>query len=188
MSEILRIFISATHDLEAQRSVIGRTLAELPVQVGAEIRRYPPEGVSNETLFELIGNVDRVYFLMGGDITAPAGAEWDLALRLERSLMALRYPARLTPAAQQFLRTASNQIPADAWRIFRTDAELARIVGLDLVDLLLHPRNRYGVSLAEIQALQRHRQALQKGAESVDPEPGGAGAGAVILCRGNISI
>lgn len=183
MSERLRLFVSATADLEAQRGIIGRTLAELPVQIGAEIRRYPPEGTSYETLFELISNVDRVYFLMGGDITAPSGAEWDLALRLERRIRAFRYPTKLTPAAQQFLRTAITQLPARSWRTIRSDRDLARFVGLDLIDILLHPANRYGISVAEIEQLRLARQQLETAGHDDDAvqQPGGAEDGGIIL-------
>ena len=59
MPEIVRIFVSATNDLEAERAVIGQTLAELPVQVGVEIRRSPATGINYDNLFELIANVDR---------------------------------------------------------------------------------------------------------------------------------
>jgi hypothetical protein len=181
MAELLRLFVSATYDLEAQRGVIGRTLAGLPVQVGAEIRRYPPEGVSHETLFELISNVDRVYFLLGQDISAPAGSEWDLAWQLERPVVALRTTRRLTPAALQFLRLSTLQIPAEDWRSFRSDAELARLVGLDLIDTLLHFANRYGLTVDEVVALQRHRQHFQAPAGARPGEADGTEAGAIIL-------
>ncbi|MCB0097003.1 MAG: hypothetical protein KDE46_14845, partial [Caldilineaceae bacterium] len=89
MAETLRIFVSATSDMEAERAIVGRALAELPVKIRAEIRRTPAAGAKYDDLWELIGNVDRVYFLLGRDITAPAGAEWQLALQLERSLLPL---------------------------------------------------------------------------------------------------
>jgi hypothetical protein len=34
MSDMLRIFVGATTDLEAERAVIGRSVAELPVRIG----------------------------------------------------------------------------------------------------------------------------------------------------------
>lgn len=181
MAELLRIFVSATTDLEAQRGVIGRTLAGLPVQVGAEIRRCPPEGVSYETLFEFMSNVDRVYFLLGQDITAPAGSEWDLAWQLERPVVALRTPRRMTPAALQFLRLTALQIPTEDWRLFRSDAELAHLVGLDLIDTLLHFANRYGLSVDEVLALQRHRRRFQAPAETLPGDADGTEAGAIIF-------
>lgn len=179
----LRIFVSATADLEPQRGVIARTLAELPVQVGAEIRRYPPQGTSYETLFELISNVDRVYFLMGGDITAPAGAEWDLALRLERRLVPLRWPAPLTPAAGHFLRAAFARVPESEWRTVRSNAELARAAGLDLIDALLHLQNRYGITVSEVERLLQYKRQLQQHGRDVTSEPGGSEGGGVILGR-----
>lgn len=180
MSEKLRIFVSATADLEAERGIIARALADLPLRVGAEIRRYPPTGVSYETLFELISNVDRVYFLLGQDITAPAGTEWDLAMELERPVLALRAARRLTPAAQQFLRLAFHQVAPSEWKVFQSDAELARIVTLDLIDLFLHPGNRYGLSVEEVVRLeQQRRQLLTPTAEVA--AAGGPTAAAVIL-------
>lgn len=176
MAEILRIFVSATRDLEPQRAVIGRVVAELPVQVGTEIRRSPADGATYERIFELIGNCDRVYFLLGRDITAPAGVEWDLAFRLERSLLPLRRPGSLTPAAQEFLRLAQVE-----WVTFENDEELARIVGLDLIDLLLHPTNRYGLTVSEIARLQQRRQSLRESQVPASAEAGGAEGGGVIL-------
>lgn len=181
MAELLRIFVSATADLEAQRGVIGRTLAELPVQVGAEIRRYPPTGVSHETLFELISNVDRLYFLLGQDITAPSGSEWDLAWRLERPLVALRSTQKLTPAAVEFLRLSRLQVPRDEWRVFRSDADLARLVGLDLIDTLLHFANRYGLAVEEVVQLERYRRRFQPPAGASRGEIDGTEAGAIIF-------
>ncbi|NOX62405.1 MAG: hypothetical protein GXP42_10760 [Chloroflexi bacterium] len=183
MSEPLRIFVSATADLEAERAVIGKTVAELPIQLRTEIRRYPREGTSYETLFELIANVDRVYFLLGGDITAPSGSEWDLAMQLERPLLALRKPGPLTPAAREFLRNTSFQVAAQEWRFFRSDAELARIIALDLADMLLHPLNRYGLSVADMEAVSVWRKRWQAAApdEPSSDEPGGAEGSAVIL-------
>ena len=104
MPELLRLFVSATNDLEAERAVIGRSVAELPVQIGIEIRRTPPLLPTYEEVFEKLDAVDRVYFLLGNDITAPAGLEWNLALRLERSILPLRCMPRPTPAAQEFMR------------------------------------------------------------------------------------
>lgn len=177
MAEKLRIFVSATNDLEDERALIGQTLADLPVQVPAEIRRTPAEGVSYETMFELIANVDRVYFLLGRDITAPAGLEWHLAMQLERSVVPLRLACSRTPAGQEFLRIAGFA----PWKVFRNRRHLTRLVALDLVDLLLHPENRYGLTLPEVEALTLRRQQIQEGLVTEFQEPGGAEGGGVLL-------
>ena len=152
--EILRLFVSATRDLEEERAVIAQALAELPVKVGAEIRRTPVGGLKYDDLYETIANVDRVYFLMGRDITAPAGAEWDLAWKLERRILPLRTPGPRSPAGERFLRF----LPM-GWITFRNRAELSHVILLDLVELLLHPENRYGLTMVEQERLLRlHRR------------------------------
>ena len=186
MAEKLRIFVSATKDLEQERALVGRTLAELPVQVGAEIRRTPAEGVDYDTLFELISNVDRIYFLLGRDITAPFGAEWQLAIRLERTIIPYKLDGMRTQAGREFLRIAHAP-----WKPFQNSRQLGQQIGLDLIDTLLHPENRYGLQLMEVEGLQQSRQKLRRGLESsVSPSqsgvrgigvPGGAEGGGVIL-------
>jgi hypothetical protein len=125
--------------------------------------------------------VDRFYFLMGEDITAPAGAECFLAWKLERSLLPLRLVTRRTPAAQTFMRS----IPFE-WKWFQTSEELARIVALDLIRILRHPQNRYGLSLTELELLNVHGQRLNAGSHTTKPlEPGGAEGGGVLLDFGH---
>ncbi len=176
MAEKLRIFVSATKDLEQERAVVGRILAELPVQVGAEIRRSPADGIDYNTLFELISNVDRIYFLLGRDISAPFGAEWQLALRLERTIVPLKLKGSRTQAGQEFLRIAHAP-----WKTFHNSRHLGQQIGLDLVDTLLHPENRYGLQLVEVEALQQRKQALRQGLVQGVSDPGGAEGGGVIL-------
>lgn len=181
MPETLRLFVSATNDLEAERAVIGRAIAQLPVQIGIEIRRTPISGASYETIYELISNVDRFYFLMGEDITAPAGAEWFSAWKLEKSILPLRHISRRTPAAQTFLRGIPVQ-----WTPFHTGHELARIVTLDLIQILNHPQNRYGLNVTELELLEVHRQRVQTTTGTTRPiEPGGAEGGGVLLDLGH---
>ncbi len=160
MAEKLRIYVAATADLEAHRSIISHTLAALPVQVGAEIRRCPPGGASYDHLFELISNVDRFYFLLGKDITAPAGTEWDLAVQLQRTIVPFRRRNAITPSAFLFITQAILQVELSRWRFFATPLELARLVAAELIETLLHPENRYGLTTGETLLLdQRLKQA-----------------------------
>jgi hypothetical protein len=181
MAETLRIFVSATRDLESARALIGQTLAELPVQIGAEIRRTPAEGISYDNIFELISNVDRLYFLLGRDITAPSGVEWMLGLQLERRIYPLRLARTRTIAAEEFLRIAPVE-----WTNFHNQRQLAQLIGVDLIDLLLHPKNRYGLSLTEMDALRLRRAQIREGMVATVVEPGGAEGGGVLLDRAQI--
>ncbi|MCB0189875.1 MAG: hypothetical protein KDE31_36640 [Caldilineaceae bacterium] len=178
MAETLRLFVSATKDLEAERAVIGTAIAQLPVQIGIEIRRTPIEGAPYEDIYELIANCDRVYFLLGRDITAPAGAEWFLAWKLERAVLPLRLAGLPTPAGQDFQRLLPR-----GWQTFRHSQELARLVTLDLLDLLNHPANRYGLTVTELELLTNHRRRLHQLA--TPPQPGGAEGGGVLLDWGH---
>jgi hypothetical protein len=185
MAEPLRLFVSATNDLDAERAAIGRALANLPVQVSIEIRRTPAAGAPIEAIHERIANVDRVYFLLGADMTAPAGAEWHLAWQLERSLLALRRATpnlHRTPAGQDFLRTARV-----AWQSFSGPGDAARLVALDVAALLQHPANRYGLSVLELEQLVAHATRLLQEAPAAIRriEPGGAQGGGVLLDMGH---
>jgi hypothetical protein len=177
MAEKLRLFVSATNDLENERAVIGRAVAELPVKIGVEIRRTPLHGASYDDIFELVANCDRVYFLLGRDITAPAGAEWHWAWKLERAVLPLRSRVLRTPAAQEFMRAAFME-----WRTFQSGAELARLVTEDLVRILNHPTNRYGLTVPELELLSLHARRVAQGAIFASgDEPGGAEGGGVLL-------
>ena len=181
MAEKLRIFVSATNELENERAVIGRALAELPIEIGVEIRRTPASGASYDDIFDLIANVDRVYFLLGQDITAPSGAEWQLAWKLERSVFPLRKPARLTPAAENFMRLGSF---AD-WTMFPSASHLMRMVTLDIVRILNHPKNRYGLTVTELELLNHRGAQIRATMPATGDEPGGAEGGGVLLDIGH---
>ncbi len=179
MAELLRLFVSATNDLESERAIIGRAVADLPVQIGIEIRRTPVGGARYDDIYELVANCDRVYFLMGRDITAPAGAEWQLAWQLERAVLPLRRYAQLTPAAAAFMRNA----PVD-WRRVRSATELARIVTMDLNRILHHPANRYGLTVTEMELLAAHSERTRQRVVGQNDDPGGAEGGGVLLDTG----
>lgn len=179
MAELLRLFVSATADLEAERAVIGRSVAELPVKIGIEIRRTPPLLPTYDEVFDKLSNVDRVYFLLGNDITAPAGLEWSLAWRLERSILPLRHMPHPTPAALEFMRLTPTP-----WLTFHSQSELAKIVSLDIARILQHPANRYGLAVHELEQLERYIRRLE--AKQVEPvrDPNAAGGGGVLLDEG----
>ncbi len=180
MAETLRLFVSATKDLETERAVIGRAVAELPVTIGIEIRRTPVTGAAYEDIYELIANCDRVYFLMGHDISAPSGAEWFTAWKLERSVLALRLAGLSTPAGQDFVRLLPS-----GWQRFRNGDELGRIVTLDLINMLNHPTNRYGLTVTELEMLNTHRQRVNKTRQKEIVDPGGAEGGGILLDLGH---
>jgi hypothetical protein len=176
MSQVLRVFVSATTDLEAERAVVGRSVAELPVKIGIEIRRTPPLLPTKDEIISRMDGVDRVYFLMGNDITAPAGFEWHLAWQLQRSVFPLRRTPHPTPSALEFFRLVPVR-----WHDFRNQAELARAVSLDLARLLHDAENPYGLTVGDMERVAAYVRRLE--AKTIEPvrDPGGAEGGAVLI-------
>lgn len=157
MAEILRIFVSVTRDLDSERAVIGRALAELPVHIAVDIRRSPPLTPTLDEILARVDGVDRFYFLLGNDISAPAGVEWLAAWRLERSIFALRRAPQPTQAAQEFMHL--SPLP---WHDFRSPGDLARHVTADISQLLLEPTNRFGLTVTELEQLSVYLRRLQR--------------------------
>ncbi|MEZ4677556.1 MAG: hypothetical protein R2932_25405 [Caldilineaceae bacterium] len=71
------------------------------------------------------------------------------------------------------------------WQLFRNSRDLAQIVTVDLIDLLNHPTNRYGLSVTELELLATHRRRLRQLATPHLTEPGGAEGGGVLLDLGH---
>ncbi|MEZ4581303.1 MAG: hypothetical protein R3A10_06585 [Caldilineaceae bacterium] len=156
-------------------------VADLPVEIRMEIRRTPAAGAKYDDIYELIANVDRVYFLMGRTSRRrPARngiwpGSWNGPSSRSRT-------AALSPAGREFIRSAPVQ-----WQRFRHAGDLARLVTLDLVRILQHPTNRYGLTVTELELLALHAKQIQRGQTDITgqvAEPGGAEGGGIILDRG----
>ncbi len=175
MPRRFRLFVSAGPDLEPEREVIGRVVAQLPVQLGWEIKRTPPPGESRQTDTEAIANCDLFLLLMGQDIVAPVGVEWDVARRSGRAVVPLLRKGAHTPAAAIFLRETHL-----SWQPFETLAELEQLVREALVNTLLERATDFVLTPEEWEALQQ-LQKEDTADEELESEPAGAGGGGVIL-------
>jgi hypothetical protein len=178
MASQIRLFISGGPDQEPAREVLGRALAEFPVNVGWVIKRTPDvDSVAESHLFLM---------LLGADITAPVGLELHWARRTEKPILAYRADVSRTPAGQVFVQ--ENAVLE--WRRYSELALLRRHVITDLSRFLLAHAERYGVTVMEVQRLHIHIAALEKapavepGAVSAPPKPLGASGGGVILAPG----
>ena len=77
---LIRVFVSATSDLEPEREVIGEALARFPVPLGWEIKRTALPGEQVPAAIEEVRRSDFFLFMLGADITAPTGAELEAAV------------------------------------------------------------------------------------------------------------
>ena len=79
MSDILRLYISATTDLDFEREVLNRAITEIPTTLAWQITLTPLTHEEPDT--QAITEADVHLLLLGGDVRAPIGVEWLAARR-----------------------------------------------------------------------------------------------------------
>ncbi|NOZ28898.1 MAG: hypothetical protein GXP39_12720 [Chloroflexi bacterium] len=177
MAKRFHLFVSAGPDMEVEREIIGRVVAELPVNLGWEIRRTPLPGEPHPADLEAVAHSDLFLLVLGHDISAPVGVEWEAARRSGRRIVSLLRRGPHTPAANIFLRETREE-----WQRFESAAELEKLVRRALVDLLLERAVDFRLTPEEWEALEQLRESEEGEEESSQPpEPAGAGGGGVIL-------
>jgi hypothetical protein len=169
----VRLFVSGGPDQEPARELLGRSLAELPINVGWVIKRTPDvDSVAESHLYML---------LLGSDIWAPVGLELYWARRTDKPVLAYRHDVMRTPAAQVFLQD-NSMLP---WTGFADLPAYRRLVMRDLGRFLLNHGDRYGLVLPEIEALHGYLATLERTSPAPAPRKAqGAGGGGVILAPG----
>lgn len=180
MADRAIFYISAASDLEMEREILGRVVTEIPVDLAWRVVQSP---MGNGPLdLEALAAADVHVMLLGADIQAPVGLEWQVARQAGRQPMALlKEDARRTPAAQEFIRLVSR---VQTWERFRDSAELRRKVLIALADHLLTHGVGFALEPEELARLQAWRDELLKESEPVDESiRGGTGDSSVLLSR-----
>lgn len=174
-SRPVTIYISAASDLMAEREVLGRMIAGLPVTLAWRIGQTPL-GVEPLDL-EVVRQADLYLLLLGGDIRAPVGLEWHTAAYARRPINAfLKQGLARTLAGQAFVRETGVD-----WQPFRDPAHLRRQVERLLADYLLRHAIRFALTPPEVERLT---DLLKTEAETEQPAGGeGTGHSAVLLSR-----
>ena len=182
MRRPVKLFVSASADLEAERDLVGRLVAGLPMTLGWEIGRAPLPGREGDevTVHVAPQDCDLYIFMLGRDITAPAGVEWDAAHAVQHPILALLKNVPRTPAGLVFARLGIGQ-----WIVYGSQAQFERVVRAWLVRQLLDGQDRFGLALPEVEGLIALAARLAHEAEAA-PGPGGdaersAGGAGVIL-------
>jgi hypothetical protein len=184
MTSRLNVFISAGPDLELEREVVGKSIASLPVSVGWTIKHTPLPGEAPDPSMEAVATCDFYALLLGADITAPVGAELDVARRASKRIFAFLSEVSRTPAAYVFCR----RLPEE-WLRFSGERELRRLFQKTLVDQILERPESYGMTLVDWEALSALSSELADEAShreegDITPRHGGAGSDAVIVAPG----
>ncbi len=194
MAERLRLFVSITADLEVEREIIGRAVAELPVDLGWVIKTTPTDRQPAREIMEAVGRCDFYVLLLGADITAPVGLELTTARRAGKALLAyLKRDVMRTPAAQVFIRDARVE-----WVRYASATELQRHFRERLVQHLLEHAVEYRLQPVEYETLRAFLQELrgeegEEGAEAEDERRGAGGGGVIIsptrdIPRGGVPV
>lgn len=181
MATRVRLFISAGPAEEPARELLGRALAELPVNIGWIIKRTPDvDAVAECHLFVLV---------MGADIVAPVGLELWWALRTEKPILAYAAGIGRTPAGQVFWQ--ENALLD--WTRYADLPGLHRAFVTDISRFLLAHPDRYGLTLFEAERLRLWVAELDRRPAATQTQPPGdaafakatgAGGGGVILAPG----
>lgn len=182
MTTRARLFISAGPAEEPVRELLGRALAELPVNVGWVIKRTPDvDAVAECHLFVLV---------LGADIVAPVGLELWWARRTEKPLLAYTAAVNRTPACQVFWQENAGL----DWTRFSDLPGLRRAFIRDIGRFLLAHPDRYGLTLVEAETLrgvvaaQDQAPTAPPATKPTIPQATGAAGGGVILAPGKDDV
>ena len=177
VNEIL-LFISAAADLESERALLSRVVAEIPLDIGWRIVQSPVKGevVDLKPVLE----ADLHLLLLGSDIRAPIGLEWITSRRsVHMPTLFLKQGIARTQAAQAFIRHIQEQAE---WQNFIDATDLWRLVSRHLIEYLLKRAQIYNLTSAEIDKLEASLSELgEKGKAGSEAERDVTGESSVIL-------
>ena len=179
------LYISAAMDLQPEREVLGRAVTEIPVSLGWRIVQSPSR--DEPVASEAVAGAEVHLLLLGTDIRAPVGLEWQIARRAGRwPVPFLKRDVLRTPAAQDFVRFLEGHRPhgAAAWQPFLDAADLRRqALGL-LARHLSDRASLYALTPLELARLEEWRTGIEAVAPAADDEiRGGAGESGILLSR-----
>lgn len=172
-------YVSAASDLSLEREVLGRAASEVPVDVGWRVVQSPAG--NGPVDLEAIGEADLHVLLMGGDIRAPVGLEWQVARQMgRRPVVLLKEGVRRTPAGQDFIKLVQQVQP---WGLYAGAVDLRRKVLTRLADAILDDAAAYVLSPEEIGTLVAWRDHLKAVEGTLEDQARGAGDSSVLLSR-----
>ena len=178
MSDPFLLYISASADLQAERELLGKSIAEIPVDLGWRITLSPSK---NEPLdLEIISRADCHILIMGSDIRAPIGLEYWQALRFgSKPVTCLKSNLNRTPAANKFIRFVREY---SQWQMYTGGKELQQLVLPVIIDRILERALAFNLTPVEIANLEQWRTDLIGASDAAEEDlGGGTGESSIIL-------
>ena len=180
MSKELTLYISAGPEMDDECELLGRVLARMPHGVKWVIKRTPGPFEDGTPDRQALQTSSFYLILLGMDIYAPMGVEWQLAQGSGAFVMAYRNSNALpSPAAAHFAHNTGL-----VWDYYATAEELTVKFERRLVEQLISGTPGYGLELEDIEALLTLRKQIQErdgNPEETSDDRRGAGYGGVIL-------
>jgi hypothetical protein len=178
MHNSVMLYVSAANDLAPEREILGRAVTQVPVSLGWRIIQSP--GRDDPVDLDAVARASVHLLLLGSDIRAPVGLEWQTARRAGRwPVPFLKQGILRTPAAQNFVRYLGSQA---TWRPFKDGADLRAQVLKLLGGWLLERAGFYALSPLEVGRLEDWLSSLDTLRPAPEGETGeGAGDSGVLL-------
>jgi len=181
MDRELSIYISASEEMDAECELVGQLLAEITRQTRSTIRRTPPSRDMVNPDVEALVRSDFYIAILGSDLVAPIGVEWQAAQRARvRTLGYRNVEATPSPSMQHFLRHTEHD-----WQEYHTPEEFIRKLEKTLLSRMIEETPGLGLHLEDLEEISARLKALED-EEDQEPTPDdrrGASRGGVILPR-----
>ncbi|MSP13851.1 MAG: hypothetical protein EXR62_12960 [Chloroflexi bacterium] len=181
MAERFYLYLSISPDLRAERETLFQMIAHLPINVGFVIKTTP--GGNEIPALDVLQRANSHIFILGGDIQAPMGIEWQVARGIgkqhNRSQLFVKDIGH-TLAAQAFLHHVE-----ETWIHYKEPSELQNIIQPQIVEQVLDGQNRFGLTVAEIERLRDLQEKLKNSSPTpAEAISGKLSAGGVIFAPG----
>ena len=175
----IRLFVSSSPDVAAEREALGQAVAELPISVGFNIMHTRPrEGADIGETLAFIEQCDLYVIVLGADFAAPMGIEWQWSRDALKPTLAYAKRELHSPSAQKLLRESGIE-----WLPFETPQELKTGATQALAQMLIDQGEMFGLHVDDIDGLLA--VLGRKGKEPTDKpdQRQGAGRSGIILGR-----
>jgi len=178
MAEPIRLFVSSSPDLEAEREVVGQVVAGLPIRLGWEIRHTPKPGEALAPALEAVEAAHLYVFILGMDYAAPMGLEWGRAVRARKRTLVFVKEVPHSPAAALWLSEHGAKVERIA---FDSLAAFRHAFERHLIQALLDLAETLRLHLDEIEGLTARMKALEEESPQAPAVARGADRSAIIL-------
>lgn len=161
LKNAVSLYISAAPELTRERGVLGHAITTIPTTLGWTITYTPASGEALNV--EAVARANAHLLVLGSDIKAPVGFEWQIARRAGRLPRLFLRDTLHTLAADAFARELSQHAP---WHRYADADDLRRQVLKWLGAYLIEHALSFGLPVTEIEQLRTWQAELEKTAPS----------------------